>query len=207
MDPTALVSTVGYIGIFIIIFSEAGILLGIFLPGDSLLFAAGLLASNGLFNPFWLIALVAIAAIAGDTIGYWLGWYSGERLLHKYPRLIKPEYIKRTEQFYERWGGRAVVLARFVPIVRTIIPPLAGIARMPYDRFLRFNVIGALLWSPIMIMFGYLLGKNIPGAVHYLLPITFGIIFVSFLPFFIRMVSQRYSRLKSNPKSGPQPRQ
>ncbi len=194
IDPTAIASTVGYLGIFIIIFSEAGILLGIFLPGDSLLFAAGLLSSNGLFNPLWLIALVAVAAIAGDTTGYWLGWQSGKRLLHKYPRIIKPEYIERTERFYTRWGMHAVILARFIPIVRTIVPPLAGIAHMSYKKFLRYNIIGAVLWSPIMVGLGYVLGKSFPSTVHYLLPITLGIILVSFLPFFIRMLSQKQTK-------------
>lgn len=189
LDPAAIVTAVGYIGIFAIIFSETGILLGIFLPGDSLLFAAGLLAASGFFNPFGLIALVVIAAIIGDTTGYWLGWHSGKRFLHKYPRIIKPEYILRTEQFYERWGGHAVIFARFVPIVRTLVPPLAGIGNMNYKRFLRFNVIGALLWSPIIILLGYLLGKSIPDAAQYLLPITIGIILISFLPFLIRTLS------------------
>ena len=186
-DPTAIVVAVGYIGICIIIFSETGILLGVFLPGDSLLFAAGLVASQGMFNPIALSALVALSAIIGDASGYWIGRKGGEIILHRYPHFIKPEHIARTEQFYERWGARAIVLARFVPIVRTIVPVLAGIARMRYDRFSLFNMLGGVLWAPIMIYLGYFLGRSVPDAAHYLLPISIGIIVLSFAPLFIRI--------------------
>lgn len=192
VNPTELAISAGYVGIFAIIFAETGILLGIFLPGDSLLFAAGLLASNGIFNPLLLIVLVIIAAIFGDTTSYWLGVKSGKILLKKYPRLVKQEYVDRTERFYSRWGGRAVIFARFVPIVRTIAPLMAGIGFMKYKTFVLFNIIGAILWGPVMILLGYTLGKSIPNSTRYILPISLGIIVISFLPFFIRIISQRY---------------
>ncbi|VAW32108.1 DedA protein [hydrothermal vent metagenome] len=188
VNPVIIVTTAGYIGIFSIVFAESGFLIGLFLPGDSLLFAAGLVASNGTLNPLWLIAIVIAGAILGDTTGYWIGRHSGERILRRYPRIVKPEYIIRTERFYERFGTRAIILARFVPIVRTVMPPLAGIAHMDYERFLRANVIGAFLWSPIMISLGYFLGRSVPGTEQYLLPISLGIIFISFLPFLIRFI-------------------
>ncbi len=192
INPTELAISAGYIGIFIIIFAETGVLLGIFLPGDSLLFAAGLLASNGIFNPILLIAIVIVAAILGDTTSYWLGVKSGKILLNKYPRLVKQEYIHKTEKFYSHWGGRAVIFARFVPIVRTIAPLMAGIGYMEYKTFVLFNIIGSILWGPVMILLGYTLGKSIPNSTHYILPISIGIIVLSFLPFFIRILSQKY---------------
>ncbi|HQU07676.1 MAG TPA: DedA family protein [Candidatus Paceibacterota bacterium] len=193
-NPAAVVTAAGYLGVSLIIFAETGILLGIFLPGDSLLFAAGLVASQGVLDPVALAALVALAAIAGDATGYWIGRAGGEAVLGRYPRLIKPEHIERTEQFYARWGARAVVLARFVPIVRTIVPVLAGVGRMRYDRFFPFNVIGGILWGPLVIALGYFLGRSIPNAAHYLLPLSLLIVLISFLPFFIRLVRNRRMR-------------
>lgn len=192
INPTELAISAGYIGIFIIIFAETGVLLGIFLPGDSLLFAAGLLASNGIFNPILLIVIVIVAAILGDTTSYWLGVKSGKILLNKYPKLVKQEYIYKTERFYSKWGGRSVIFARFVPIVRTIVPLMAGIGYMKYKTFVLYNIVGSILWGPVMILLGYTLGKSIPNSTHYILPISLGIIIISFLPFFIRLISQRY---------------
>ncbi|HEX8946911.1 MAG TPA: DedA family protein [Candidatus Paceibacterota bacterium] len=191
LDPSAIVMTAGALGVAVIIFAESGILLGAFLPGDSLLFASGLIAANGVLNPFSLLALAVFAAILGDSAGYWIGRRTGEPLLRRYPRLVKAEHIHRTERFYERWGTRAVILARFVPIVRTITPPMAGISKMPYHRFVRANVIGAALWVPLMTGLGYFLGRTIPDAQHYLLPLSFSIVVISFIPFFVRMLKRK----------------
>lgn len=188
LNPAAAVAAAGYVGIGIIIFSETGILLGIFLPGDSLLFAAGILAAQGTLNPVALALIVIFAAIAGDATSYWIGRYGGEAVLRRYPRLIKQRDIERTKRFYERWGARAIVLARFVPIVRTIVPVLAGVGEMRYDRFLPFNIIGGIIWGPIMIALGYFLGRSMPNTIHYLLPLSFGIVLLSLLPFFIRFI-------------------
>ncbi len=193
-DPVTFITAVGYIGIAIILFSESGILLGIFLPGDSLLFAAGLLSAQGMFNPFWLFAITAVSAIAGDSTGYWIGKRGGTALIHKYPKLIKQEYITRTELFYAQWGGYAIVLARFVPIVRTIIPTLAGIGNMNYIRFVRYNVLGGVLWVSLIITISYALSKYIPNIQHYILPITLIVILISFIPFLFHFIKQRRSK-------------
>ncbi len=190
-DPTTFVAIAGYLGIAGILFAESGILLGIFLPGDSLLFAAGLLSAQGMFNPFLLLAITAVAAIAGDNTGYWIGKRGGTALLHAYPKLIKQEHITRTELFYARWGGYAIILARFVPIVRTIVPTLAGVGKMNYAQFVRYNVFGGVLWVSLIITISYELGNYIPNIQHYLLPITLIIILVSFLPFLFRFMKQR----------------
>jgi len=202
-NPTAIVLAVGYIGVFAIIFAESGILAGIFLPGDSLLFASGIISASGFLHPAPLIALVIVAAITGDSTGYWLGYYSGEALLRRYPRLIKPKYIIRTERFFERFGTRTIILARFVPIVRTIAPPLSGISKMPYATFFRANIIGAMLWGPLIIGLGYFLGRTLPGIEHYLLPISIGIITLSFIPFFIRMFLRKKKPVQNNELSTP----
>lgn len=188
LNPVTFIGTAGYIGIAGILFAESGILLGIFMPGDSLLFIAGLLSAQGMFNPFLLLIVSAIAAIAGDNTGYWIGNRGGNALLHKYPKLIKQEYITRTELFYERWGGYAILLARFIPIVRTIVPTFAGVGKMDYARFLRFNIFGGILWVSLIIMSGYTLGKYVPNIEHYLLPITIVIIFLSITPFLFRYI-------------------
>ncbi len=190
-DPVAFVTAVGYIGIAIILFSESGILLGIFLPGDSLLFAAGLLSAQGMFNPFWLLAITAVSAIVGDSTGYWIGKRGGTALLHAYPRLIKKEYITRTELFYARWGGYSILLARFVPIVRTIVPTLAGVGKMNYVKFVQYNIVGGVLWVSLIITISYSLGKYIPNIQHYILPITLIVILISFIPFLLRFIKQR----------------
>ena len=140
LDPIAIIKAGGYLGIAIIIFSESGLLFGIFFPGDSLLFAAGLLSAAGFLAPIPLIIIVVLAAITGDSVGYWFGANVGPALFkRKDSFFFKQEYLKRTELFYQKYGGRAVVLARFVPIVRTLAPVLAGVGSMPYKKFLSYN--------------------------------------------------------------------
>ena len=192
LDPVALVKASGYLGIAAIIFAESGILLGVFLPGDSLLFAAGLLAALGFLSVWPLILLVVLAAILGDSTGYWIGTKAGDTLFARPDsRFFKQEWLERTERFYERYGGRAVVLARFVPIVRTIAPLLAGVGSMTYRRFLSYNVIGGTLWSAGMILIGYSLGSVFPRAESYLLPLSLFIIVLSFLPVLINLARKR----------------
>ena len=190
LDPLAIVKAGGYVGIAALVFAESGLLIGLFLPGDTLLFAAGLLAGSGVLAYGPLAAIVVIAAILGDTVGYWFGRNVGDALFKRPDsRFFKQEYLRRTEAFYKKYGARAIVLARFVPIVRTLAPILAGVAHMPYARFLSFNVIGALVWGAGMVSVGYFLGAAIPGLEHYILPISLGIIVVSFLPIFINLAS------------------
>ena len=190
LDPIAIIKTGSYLGIAIIIFAESGLLFGIFFPGDSLLFAAGLLSAAGFLAPIPLVVFIVIAAIVGDSVGYWFGKNVGINFFKRKDSLFfKQEYVKRTEFFYQKYGGRAVVLARFVPIVRTLAPILAGIGTMHYAKFLRYNALGGLLWGAGMISLGYFLGSIIPNSERYILPISLAIIIVSFLPIFINLLN------------------
>lgn len=183
LDPVALVKAGGYLGIALIVFAESGVLLGIFFPGDSLLFTAGLLAAGGFLSIVPLVLLIAAAAILGDSAGYWFGTRVGNKIFtRKDSRFFKQEYVARTQKFFETYGGRAIILARFVPIVRTLTPILAGVGEMTYSRFLSYNVIGGCLWGAGMTLLGYSLGSIIPDSERYVLPISLGIIALSFLP-------------------------
>ena len=194
LDPLAIIKTGSYIGLTFLVFAESGLLVGIFLPGDSLLFAAGLLAASGFFNVGALIMLVVVAAIVGDSVGYWFGSEVGEMLFKRQDsRFFKQEYLKRTERFYEKYGGRAIVLARFVPIVRTLAPILAGISSMPYRTFLSYNIIGGLVWGVGMISLGYFLGSVIPNSEKYVLPLSLVIILISFLPILLNLVRNKHA--------------
>ena len=189
LDPIAIITTGSYLGIALIIFAESGLLIGLFFPGDSLLFAAGLLAGGGflLFGP--LVFIVVIAAIIGDSVGYWFGANVGLNFFkRKDSRFFKQEYVKRTERFYEKYGGRAVILARFVPIVRTIAPILAGIGSMKYQTFLAYNAVGGLLWGVGMTSLGYFLGSIIPDSERYILPLSLVIVVISFLPILLNVL-------------------
>lgn len=188
LDPVAMLTTGGYLGLALAVFAETGLLIGIFLPGDSLLFAAGLLSSGGFLAIQPLILLVVAAAILGDSVGYWLGMKAGDSLATRPDsRFFKREYLTRTEQFFATYGGRAVVLARFVPIIRTIAPLFAGAGSMRYRTFLAYNVIGGVLWGAGMLLLGYSLGSVVPESEKYLLPISLAIIAASFLPILINL--------------------
>ena len=188
VDPVAIIQTGSYLGLAITVFAESGLLIGIFLPGDSLLFAAGLLAAAGFFSFVPLVLTVSAAAILGDSVGYWFGANVGVNFFKRKDSLFfKHEYLVRTERFYQKYGGRAVVLARFVPIVRTIAPILAGVGSMTYGKFFRYNVLGGTLWGIGMTTLGYSLGSILPNSERYILPISVVIIIVSFLPIFINI--------------------
>jgi membrane-associated protein len=182
-DLEEFVRTVGYIGVFAIIFAESGLLIGFFLPGDSLLFTAGFLASQGYLN-FPLLAIGCfIAAVAGDSVGYWFGHRVGRPLFQREDSLVfKKRHLDRAQQLYEKHGGKIIVIARFMPIVRTFAPIVAGVGTMEYRRFLSYNVVGGLLWAVGVTSAGYFLGSAIPDVDRYLLPIIFLIIFISVLP-------------------------
>lgn len=183
LDPITMLKTGGYLGLFFIVFAESGMLIGILFPGDSLLFAAGLLAGVGVFNPVIVVGGVILAAILGDNMGYWFGKNVGVNLFNRENSfLFKQEYVRRTERFYKKYGPQAIVLARFVPIVRTLTPILAGVGKMNYERFLAYNTIGAIIWGGGVTILGYFLGELIPNAEEYILPISLVIIILSFLP-------------------------
>ncbi len=172
-----------YAILFVIIFCETGLVVTPFLPGDSLLFAVGAVAANpesGL--NIWVAAgLMLIAAILGDTLNYWVGRVAGGRLSAAYPRIIKPEYLQRTHAFFEKYGGKTIILARFVPIVRTFAPFVAGMGSMNYTRFMSFNVVGAILWIGLILPAGWYLGRFEFVKKRFEI-IVLGIIFVSLLP-------------------------
>jgi membrane-associated protein len=172
-----------YAILFVIIFCETGLVVTPFLPGDSLLFAVGALAADpksGL--NIWIAGgLMLIAAILGDTVNYWIGRGAGEQLTRRFPRIIKPEYLERTHAFFEKYGGKTIILARFVPIVRTFAPFVAGSGAMDYRRFMLFNVTGAVLWIGLILPAGWYFG-NIPIVKKNFELVVLGIIFVSILP-------------------------
>ena len=192
LDPLAIVQTGGYIGIAVLIFAESGLFIGIFLPGDSILFVAGLLAASGFFIAGPLMIIVVLAAILGDSVGYWFGAEVGGAIFkRKDSRFFKQEYLKQTERFYKKYGGRAVVLARFVPVVRTIAPILAGVSSMRYRAFLAYNMLGGFLWGAGMVALGFFLGTAIPNSDKYVLPLSLVIIVVSFLPIFFNLARNK----------------
>lgn len=182
LDIRALVELVGYPGIAAIIFLESGVPFGFFLPGASLLFTAGLLAGQGYFDPLILIPLVTLAAMFGDSTGYWFGSRWGIKLfLRPDSRFFKHEHLEQAKTFYEKFGKQAVLLARFVPVVRTFVPIVAGVVKMDYRTFLTFNVIGALAWAAGVTTLGVFLG-NIPFVEKYFTAIVLTIIAVTCLP-------------------------
>lgn len=171
----------GIAAVAIIVFIESGLLVGFFLPGDTLLFAAGLAASQGQFSIATLIAIVIIAAIAGDNVGYGIGRRAGRRLFKKPESLFfRPEYLVKAEQFYERHGGKTIILARFTPIIRTFAPVVAGASKMPRDRFVFFNIIGGVIWGAGMPLLGYWVGSKIPGLDKYIEYVLLAVVVGSF---------------------------
>ena len=183
IDLEQLIETVGYIGLFIIVFAETGLLIGFFLPGDSLLLTAGLVASHGELNIWILIPVLLVAAVAGDAVGYAIGRNMGPRLFsHEDSRFFKRSHLLRAEKFYAKHGGKTIVLARFLAFVRTFAPTIAGAANMPYPKFLFYNVLGAGLWVFSMCLLGYFVGEAVPNVELAFLGIVGVIILLSVLP-------------------------
>src|SRR3990167_5820535 len=183
IDLPILIKTVGYLGIFLIIFAEAGLFFGFFLPGDTLLFTAGLLASQGYFDITLLILFITFAAILGDQVGYLFGIKVGPKIFnHDDSFFFKKRYVADAEKFYKEHGKKAIVLARFMPVVRTFIPILAGVGKMHYRTFVTYNIMGGLLWGTGITLAGYFLGQRIPNVDTYLIPILLLIVFASMLP-------------------------
>ena len=167
--------------LFFVIFMETGFVVTPFLPGDSLLFAAGTFAALGALNPFYLFLLLATAAIFGDTINYSIGAFIGERAFSGEIKFLKQEHLERTQNFYDKHGGKTIILARFVPIIRTFAPFVAGVGTMRYRKFIAYNVIGGIVWVAIFISLGYFFG-NIPFVRKNFELVIFAIIAISFIP-------------------------
>lgn len=198
VDLESFIRTVGYVGMFGIIFAETGLLVGFFLPGDSLLFTAGFLASQGYLDISLLLLVCFIAAVVGDATGYAIGRNYGRRLFEREDsKLFRKEYLLRAEQFFVKHGGKAVILARFIPIVRTFVPVVSGMGAMEYRRFAIFNVVGALLWAVGVTLAGYFLGTTIPNIDRYLLPIIFLILLASVLPPAIHVWRENGDQIKA----------
>ena len=175
-----------------IVFIETGFFVGFFLPGDSLLVTAGIFAAAGVVPLRWLLLPVMACAIVGDQIGYWIGRTAGPTLYKREDSLLfRRSHLQRAHDFYEKYGGRAVIFARFVPIIRTFCPPVAGAARMPYTRYLMFDVFGGVLWVGAMILGGYFLGRNVPNIgqrIHYVIA---AVVVLSLLPAVISILRAR----------------
>lgn len=191
LDPEVLISTFGLLGILVIVFAESGLLIGFFLPGDSLLFTAGLLTADGKYitYPLWLVCLlITIAAIAGDQVGYAFGRKVGPALFRRpNSRLFKQENVLKAHDFFEKYGARSIVLARFVPIVRTFTPIVAGVSRMNYRTFVVYNVIGGILWGTGVTVLGYFLGQ-IPFVKANIEFILIAIVGISVIPIVIELL-------------------
>jgi len=185
-----------------IVFVETGFFVGFFLPGDSLLVTAGILSAADVIPLKWLLLPVMLCAVLGDQIGYWIGRVAGPALYRREDSLLfRRSHLQRAHDFYEKYGGRAVILARFVPIVRTFCPPVAGAANMPYPRYLIFDIFGGMIWVGTMILGGYSLGRTIPNIgqrIHYVIAV---VIILSLLPAIISILRSR--RAAQIPSSSP----
>ena len=183
-----------YLILFLIIFCETGLVITPILPGDSLLFAAGAFAAIGALDAGWLFILLSIAAVAGDTVNYGIGSYLGPKIFHREEvRFLNREYLDRTHRFYERHGGKTIIIARFMPIIRTFAPFVAGIGSMTYMRFLSYNVVGGLIWIATFVFGGYFFG-NIPMVKRNFTLVILAIIFLSILPGIIEFFRQRQGK-------------
>ena len=186
---------IGYLGIFAVIFAESGLLIGFFFPGDSLLFTAGFLASVGIFDIRLLVFICFIASVSGDNAGYLFGHKIGRKLFYKKESLFfHKKNLKKTEEFYKKHGRKTLILAKFIPVIRTFATIIAGVGNMHYLTFFTFNLIGGFLWAICIPLLGFYLGKTIPDVDKYLLPIVLLIIIFSLLPTILHIMKNRETR-------------
>lgn len=191
----SIISAGGIFLIAAIIFAESGLLVGFFLPGDTLLFGAGLAASQGKFSLIWLIVAVVIAAIVGDNVGYSIGRRAGPRIFKKKDGILfRQEYLQKSEEFYEKHGGKTIILARFTPIVRTFAPVVAGAGKMSREKFMFYNVIGGVIWGAGMSILGYVIGARIPHLDKYIEVVIFGVMALSILLAFAHLMKDPKTR-------------
>ena len=195
IDLVTLIKTAGYAGMFFIIFAESGLFIGFFLPGDSLLFTAGFLTSQGYLHIVPLAILTFTAAILGDNFGYAFGRRVGPAIFKKEDSLLfHKDHLARAQNYYNKYGGKTIVLARFMPVIRTFAPILAGVGKMEYREFLFYNFIGGLVWGLGMPLLGYFLGSTIPNIDRYLIPIVIFIIFASMVPPVWHFMKEKHHR-------------
>ncbi|WP_171052971.1 DedA family protein [Streptomyces marianii] len=205
LDPDYLITTFGLIGVLVIVFAESGLLIGFFLPGDSLLFTTGLLVTTDVIKqPLWVVCtLIVLAAIIGDQVGYLFGRKVGPALFHRPDsRFFKQENVEKAHEFFEKYGPKSLVLARFVPIVRTFTPIVAGVSRMNYRSFITFNVIGGVLWGAGVTLLGAALGK-VEFVHQHIEAILIAIVLVSVLPIVIEFMRARSRNKKEAAAEGP----
>ncbi len=205
VSPERLIEAFGTLGIILTVFAESGLFFGFFLPGDSLLFTAGLLSSQGHLAPLPVILVGCfVAAVAGDQVGYLFGARVGPSLFRRPDsRIFKQEYVEKARAFFERHGSKTIVLARFVPIVRTFAPILAGVGEMRYRTFVTFNVVGGLLWAVGVTTLGYVLGETAPWVEDYLLLVIAVIVLLSVLPVAVEILRSRRSTSQRGGGGGP----
>ncbi len=197
LNPEHLIQSGGLVLIGAIVFAESGLLIGFFLPGDTLLLSAGFFASQGKLPLLPLIAIIVVCAIIGDNVGYTIGRRTGHRIFRKKDGIFfRQDYVQRAEKFYAEHGGKTVTLARFVPIVRTFAPMIAGAAKMDHKRFMLFNIVGALTWGAGVTLLGYFIGGVVPDIDKYLLPAVLVAMLFTFLPPIIHTLKGRENRAK-----------
>jgi membrane-associated protein len=183
VDIEALIKAVGYPGLFLIVFAETGLLIGFFLPGDTLLITCGLLAQRGYLEIWLLIPLLIVAAVVGDATGYQIGKHTGPRIFKREDsRWFHRRHLERAQEFYDRHGGKTIVIARFLALIRTFAPTVAGAAQMPYRRFAMFNIVGASLWVPSMIVMGHVAGQAVPNLDIFFVGLVGLMLVVSLVP-------------------------
>ena len=192
MNPESLIETFGTLGLLAIIFAESGLLIGFFLPGDSLLFTAGLLTSRGTLSLPVIMVGASVAAVLGDQVGYLIGKRAGPALFKRPDsRLFKQKNVERAHAYFEKNGPKTVILARFLPVIRTFTPVVAGVGEMEYRRFVTFNVIGGVLWGAGVTLLGRILGDTVPDIDKWLLPIIVVIGAISFVPVILELLRMR----------------
>ncbi len=202
LDPETIIRTGGVLLVAAIVFAESGLLIGFFLPGDTLLFGAGLAASQGEISIFWLCLAVTIAAIAGDNVGYSIGHRTGNKVFNKDDGIIfRKDHITQAQDFYKKHGGKTIILARFTPIVRTFAPVVAGMGSMSRARFMAFNVVGGILWGTGMPLLGYWFGSKVPGLDKYLEGVLIGVVLLSIALSALHLLREKESRQRLHAKA------
>jgi membrane-associated protein len=191
-DVEAIVRWGGLAMICAIVFAETGLMIGFFLPGDSLLVTAGIFSAAGHIDLYLMLLLVSLCAVVGDQLGYYIGQKTGPALFNRDDSLLfKRSHVLRAQQFYEKYGAKTIVIARFVPIVRTFAPVVAGIGQMPYRRFVAYNVVGGIFWVFSMVLLGYAAGSTVPNIDKHIHKVIVVVIFLSILPAIIEIVRAR----------------